>query len=50
MHRALGARPGLGLWIVKEIITARGRIWVESEMGVETTVYFTSPAAPRGAA
>ena len=39
---------GLGLTISRGIIERQGgRIWVESELGVGTTVHFTLPAAPR---
>jgi len=37
---------GLGLYIAKGIIDAhRGKIWVESQLGVGTTFHFTVPAA-----
>jgi signal transduction histidine kinase len=42
---------GLGLSIVKGIVDAhRGRVWVESEVGVGTTFHFTLPVAPRASA
>jgi CheY-like chemotaxis protein len=39
---------GLGLTISKGIVERQGgRIWVESELGIGTTVHFTLPPAPR---
>ena len=38
---------GLGLSIVKHIVQAHGgEVWVQSELGVETTFFFTLPLAP----
>jgi len=38
---------GLGLSIVKHIVQAHGgEVWVQSELGVETTFFFTLPQAP----
>ncbi|MEO8427907.1 MAG: ATP-binding protein [Verrucomicrobiota bacterium] len=38
---------GLGLSIVKHIVQAHGgEVWVQSELGVETTFFFTLPHAP----
>ena len=40
------AGAGLGLQIVKGIVEAQGRrVWIESEAGVGTTVFFTLPCA-----
>lgn len=42
---------GLGLPIVKGIVEAHGgHAWVESQLGIGTTVYFTIPTADRAAA
>jgi two-component system, OmpR family, phosphate regulon sensor histidine kinase PhoR len=38
---------GLGLSIVKHIVQAHGgEVWVQSELGVETTFFFTLPHSP----
>ncbi|MCK4535726.1 MAG: PAS domain S-box protein [Desulfuromonadales bacterium] len=42
---------GLGMSLVKSIIEGHdGRIWVESEIGIGTTVHFTLPGIPRNEA
>ena len=39
---------GIGLAHVKKIVeTNGGKIWVESEEGKETTMFFTLPCEPR---
>ena len=52
-YRAKGARKaegiGLGLYITRALVEAHGgRVWVESEVGKGSTLYFTLPAAKDG--
>ena len=43
-HDAFGRSTGLGMTIVKKIVeNSGGKIWVESEVGVGTKMYFTLP-------
>lgn len=43
-HEDFGRSTGLGMTIVKKIVeNAGGKIWVESEVGTGTKIYFTIP-------